>query len=50
MHDVVGDIDNFELRVFVSFYWCIDIEILDVDYHVSCTTCEDGAVDEKFDG
>ena len=48
--DVVRDIGNFDPHVFISFHWCVEIEILDVNFHVSVTACGDDAIEENFDG
>ena len=48
--DVVGDIGNFDPHEFISFHWHVEIEIFDVDCHVSGTACGDDAIEDNFDG
>ena len=49
MDDVVRDISNYDPHVFISFHFCAEIEILDVDCYVLSTACGDETIVENFD-
>ena len=46
--DVLWDVGYFQLHVFGAVHWCVQIKILDVDRHETCTLCGDDAVEQHF--
>ena len=49
VHDVVGEIAQFEPHVFVALHGGVEVEILDVDGHELCTGGGNDTVQEELD-